>query len=205
VESCGNTQSSHQIKTNNLFINSKGKEMNDSCNEIQKNANLKQKQLSSIQAKTIQSSENLQNITSDLTAEKKALVLIERRYVRDEVGITEVEALRSSIKELENQLVDAERMNKLVSDALAEITVEIQQVEQNLIIAERDYVLSEKARIGESLNADANIRARLMEAYAAILLNPRGFNGNWTLFVTSIFTSTPNQIEIDSAIAAFKQ
>lgn len=179
--------------------------MNDSCNEIQKNANLKQKQLSSIQAKTIQSSENLQNITSDLTAEKKALVLIERRYVRDEVGITEVEALRSSIKELENQLVDAERMNKLVSDALAEITVEIQQVEQNLIIAERDYVLSEKARIGESLNADANIRARLMEAYAAILLNPRGFNGNWTLFVTSIFTSTPNQIEIDSAIAAFKQ
>ncbi len=143
--------------------------MNNSFKETQETVNLKHKQLFSIQEKGNQSSENLQNISSDLTAGKKTLELLEKRYVRDEVGAAEVETARSRVKELENQLADAERMNTLVNDAYAEISAEIQQAEQKLLIEKRDYVLGEKARIGESLNADAKIRAQLMQAYAAML------------------------------------
>ena len=140
-----------------------------------------------------------------MTIGKKTLELLEKRYVRDEVGAAEVEKARSSVKDLERQLADAERMNKLVNDALAEIGAEIKQAEQKLFIEKRDYVLGEKARIGESLNADAKIRAQLMQGYAAMLSNPQGHHRDWKLFVTSIFTSVPSQIEIDNAIEDFRQ
>lgn len=135
----------------------------------------------------------------------RALNDIEKAFIHGQATTQQIEKARQEAGSANDKLTADQRMLKLADDALKEISAEIQQAEQRLIIAKRDYVLSEKARIGESLNADAKIRAQLMEAYAAMLSNPQGFNGDWKLFVISIFTGAPSQIEIDNAIAAFSQ
>ncbi len=133
-----------------------------------------------------------------------ALEQCEKQYVRDEITADDLAAAQARFNEISEKLAATERLEQLVTSELQNIDREILEAARNIQMCRRDFCLAEKAAISTALNQDQKIRSRLMEAYAAYLSNGMGYDSDYKLFITSIFTQ-PTQEEINEAIAKFKQ
>lgn len=129
----------------------------------------------------------------------------EKSFIRGQTSVEKVRDADTKLKTADEKLASLERLQRIASDELEKLDRDITVATQRVQAAKRDFVLTEKERIGKSLNADAKIRAHLMEAYAAMLSNPQGFNGDWRIFIISVFSTPPSQTEIDSAMSSFAE
>ena len=133
-----------------------------------------------------------------------ALEQCEKKFVRDEITADDLAAAQARFNEISEKLAATERLEHLVTSELQNTEREIIEAVRNIQACHRDFCLSEKAVITTALDHDPKIRAKLLEAYAAMVSNPYGYNFDWKLFISSIF-SQPTQDEVNEAIDKFKQ
>ena len=142
---------------------------------------------------------------TDKTEVSAALKEYERGFVRDEVSANDLATATAKLNEISDKLAAAERLEQLAIGELQNIEREILESARHIQACHRDFCLSEKTAISTALDHDPKIRAKMLEAYAAMISNPYGYNSDWTLFISSIFSQQPTGDEISEAVAKFNQ
>ncbi len=127
----------------------------------------------------------------------------EKDFIRDLATASELESARAKINEISERLIGAERLEQLVISELQNIEREMLENARNIQVCHREYCLEVKNSILNSLNSDAKIRTKLIEAYVSMIASGGGYSTDWGAHLKAAFSNQPTQSEIDVAFNKF--
>lgn len=129
-------------------------------------------------------------INSKLSGLEAAHSILEKRYLTDEVDLTQVTSSRNEIGTKRAELAEAERLASLAADAIQEIDAQIQQAEQEISAAQREFCTEQRNQALAKIKADASLRKNLI---AAMVANANT-GLNYTFSPPAFFSQFVNQL-----------
>ena len=107
------------------------------------------------------------SITSKLSGLEQAHSILEKRYLSDEANLAQVTASRNEIEAKRAELLEADRLASLATEAIREIDQQIQQAEQAIAAARREFCVKRSNDLLNEIKTDGKLRARIIEAMAS--------------------------------------
>ncbi len=146
------------------------------------------------------------NITTKLSGMELAHSILEKRYLADEVSISQVSASRAEIETERQNLEEMKRLCEMARNAIKEIDVQIQQSLQSVAAARHEFCLVRRNELLREIKLDAKLRARLIEAMAAHAMSGSGsYTWQADKFIQSFLSSiTPDITELEAREAGEK-
>ena len=146
------------------------------------------------------------NIAIKLSGMELAHSILEKRYLADEVSISQVSASRAEIETESRKLEEVERLCEIARNAIKEIDGQIQQALQSVAAARRDFCLTRRNDLFREIKLDAKLRTRLKEAMAAHAMSGSGsYTWQADKFIQSFLSSiTPDITELEAREAGEK-
>lgn len=107
------------------------------------------------------------NISTKLSGLEQAHSILEKQYLADEVSLAQVTASRKECDEKRAELVEAERLAGLATEAILEIDQQIERAVQSIAAAQREFCTKRRNELLSEIRLDSKLRSRITEAMAA--------------------------------------
>ncbi len=127
----------------------------------------------------------------------------EKQFIRDEITVEQLSVAKEEVEDVRKKINASERLDQLANSALTEIESEIVATTQSIKTLHCEYCFEIKNSILNSINSDAKIRSKLIEAYVSMIASGGGYSTDWGSHLTSAFSTPPSQLEMDEAFKKF--
>lgn len=146
------------------------------------------------------------SISSKLSGLEQAHSILEKRYLADEATMQQVQASRAEIESERGKLTEAERLASLAAEAIREIDQQIQQAEQAIAAARREFCVKRSNDLLNEIKTDGKLRARIIEALASRAASgSSGYTFSVEYFVQHHFSAIfPEISEAEARVATEK-
>ncbi|MBX9916792.1 MAG: hypothetical protein E6Q59_01365 [Nitrosomonas sp.] len=149
------------------------------------------------------------NISAKLSGLEKAHLVLEKQYLSDEADLSQVSASRQELDAKRAELVEAERLSGLASEAILEIDQQINVAAQNFRNAKIDFCFQVRDEKLAKIKGNQELRELLLAAISAHASNgfmmytydPRKFV---ELFITQILPEI-SEDQAREAVEKFKK
>lgn len=141
-------------------------------------------------------------LSARLAAAEAAHHAIEKQHIRGLVSDDELTASKKLTNSLHEKLTETKRLVDLARDEVLALELEIANTQKLVQTVFAKYCNGVKGEISSALGADTKIRAKLLEAYAAMVTAGTGYSSVWHGFLFGIFPE-PSRDEIKSAVDEF--
>jgi len=114
------------------------------------------------------------DISKKFSGMELAHSILAKRYLADEVSISQVSASRAEIETERQKLEEVQRLCELTQNAIKEIDVQIQQALQSVAQARHEFCLARRNELFREIKVDSKFRSRIIEAMSAHAMSGSG-------------------------------